>query len=85
MDNLGNTTGHRTSLLNKTFPFNFLKLYFLSRSSLYRHLKFLLNYLVGLSFPKKLDVSVPWNMKCGPIEADDDKILADIRDNKPPE
>jgi len=39
---------------------------------------------LGLSFPKKLDVSVPWNMYCGPPEADNAQILADITANKAP-
>ena len=38
----------------------------------------------GLRYPAKIDVSVPWNMACGPTEAEDAAILADIAANKPP-
>ena len=38
----------------------------------------------GLRYPGKIDVSVPWNMVCGPTEADDKEILADIAANKAP-
>ena len=39
----------------------------------------------GLKYPAKIDVSVPWNLRCGPTEADDKQILADIAANKPPQ
>lgn len=39
---------------------------------------------LGLKYPAKLDVSLPWNMRCGPTEAEDKDILADIVANKPP-
>lgn len=39
---------------------------------------------LGLRYPAKIDVSVPWNMNCGPTEVEDKEILADIAANKPP-
>lgn len=38
----------------------------------------------GLKYPAKIDVSVPWNMRCGPTEVEDKEIMADIAANKPP-
>lgn len=40
---------------------------------------------LGLRYPAKIDVSVPWNMRCGPTVVEDAEILADIAANKPPQ